>query len=53
MSMILNLLSLMLVSTNSVKNETDLRPYSYNSTTNADFIAFLPYYAVSSSLKSH
>ena len=53
MSMILNLLSLMLVSTNSVKNETDLRLYSYNSTTNSDFIAFLPYYVISPSLKYH
>ena len=43
----------MLVSTYSVKNETDFRLYSYNSTTNDDFIAFLPYYVVSPSLKSH
>lgn len=37
----------------SLKNETDLRLYSYKSDTNAYFIAFLPYYVVSPSLKSY
>ena len=51
MSMILNLLSLMLVSTNDFKNETDLRLQLYNSPANADFIAFC--YIIESHLVSN
>ena len=46
MSMILNLLSLMLVSTNDFKNETDLRLQLYNLPVNPGFIMF--YYIIES-----
>ena len=52
MSMILNLLSLMLVSTNDFKNETVLRLQLYNLPANTNFYRILPYHRVSLSLKS-
>ena len=52
MSMILNLLSLMLVSTNDFKNETVLRLQLYNLPANTNFYRILLYHRVSLSLKS-
>ena len=50
--MILNLLSLMLVSTNDFKNETVLRLQLYNLPANTNFYRILLYHRVSLSLKS-